>query len=78
MIPVLVFAVLAVGLVTGLAAGVRIASTRTREALKLARYHDAIALADDLIKTPDALDLRGRAQKILAAHRAANPNEKES
>lgn len=75
MIAVLVFAAIAVGLLVGLLFGVGIGTGRTRDALKLARYRDAIALADDLIKTPDALDLRERAQKILAAHRAANPTK---
>lgn len=73
MIAVLVFAAIAVGLIVGLIVGLAIGMNRTRDALKLARYRDAIALADDLVKTPDALDLRDRAQKILAAHRAANP-----
>lgn len=75
MIAVLVFAVLAVGLSVGLLYGYSFAATRTRDALKLARYVDAIALADDLVKTPDALDLRERAQHILARHRAANPQK---
>jgi hypothetical protein len=75
MIAVLVFAGIAVGVLTGLFFGMAIGTRRTREALKLARYSDAIALADDLIKTPDALDLRERVTKILAAHRAANPSK---
>jgi hypothetical protein len=75
MIAVLVFTAIAVGILVGLAFGLGIGTARTREALKLARYRDAIALADDLVKTPDALDLRDRAQKILAAHRAANPTK---
>lgn len=72
MIAVLVLAVMALGLTTGLITGFAIAANRTKEALRLAVYRDAIALADDLIKTPDALDLRERAQKILAKHRAAH------
>jgi hypothetical protein len=75
MIAALVFAIVAVGIVTGLLFGYSVGMGRTKDALKLARYRDAIALADDLIKTPDALDLRERAQKILAAHRAANPSK---
>lgn len=75
MIAVLVFAAILIGLLVGLLFGFSIAMTRTKEALKLARYRDAIALADDLVKTPDALDLRERAQKLLAAHRAAATNK---
>lgn len=75
MVAILVFAVALVGILVGLLFGFSIGSHRTREALKLARYRDAIALADDLIKTPDALDLRDRAQKIMAAHRAADHTE---
>lgn len=71
MIVMLIFLVFVVGLCSGALAGMVVAGERTRDALKLARYRDAIALCDDLIKTPDALDLRPRAQKILAAHRAA-------
>lgn len=78
MVAVLIFAGITVGVVVGLLFGFTIGTTRTENALKLARYNDAIALADDLIETPDALDLRPRAVKILAAHRAANPNTKES
>ena len=77
MIAVLVFAVAAVALTVGLITGFRHGNTRTQAALKLARYREAIALADDLIKTPDAIDLRDRAQKLLAAHRAAHPTEQE-
>jgi hypothetical protein len=75
MVAIVIFAVLVVGVVVGLLSGFGIGTTRTREALKRARYADAIALADDLVKTPDALDLRDRAAKILAAHRAANPSK---
>lgn len=77
MIAVLVFAAIIVGLVVGLLFGFSIGAKRTGDALKLARYNDAIALADDLVKSPDAIELRPRAEKILAAHRAANP-DKES
>lgn len=76
MIAVLILATMAVGIVVGLIFGLGIGTNRTREALKLARYRDAIALADDIIKTPDALDLRERAQKIMDAHRAAGPTER--
>jgi hypothetical protein len=72
MIAVLVLVVAATAGLVGLLVGYVTALTRTKDALKLARYRDAIALADDLIKTPDALDLRERAQKLLAAHRAAH------
>lgn len=75
MIAFLVFGITAVSVVVGLLFGYSVGMGRTREALKLARYRDAIALADDLIKTPDALELRERAQKILAAHRAAYPSK---
>ena len=75
MIAVLVFAATTLGMVVGLLFGFCVGVTRTQGALKLARYRDAIALADDLVKTPDALDLRPRAQKLLAAHRKSNPKE---
>lgn len=74
MILLLVLLVFAVGLLTGALMGLDAGNNRTAAALKRARYEDAIALADDLVKTPDALDLRPRAQKLLDAHRAANPN----
>lgn len=77
MVFVLVSAAVLIGVAAGLLFGFSIGTTRTTEALRLARYRDAIALADDLIKTPDSLDLRPRAEKLLAAHRAANP-DKES
>lgn len=63
------------GLSIGTGLGLHVGTERTDRALKLARYNDAIALADDLVKTPDALDLRPRAQGILAAHHAANNRE---
>lgn len=75
MIAVLIFAAIGVGVAVGAITGLGVGTSRTSAALKLARYHDAIALADDLIKTPDARDLRPRAQKILAAHRAAFNNK---
>lgn len=74
MIVLLGFLLFVVGLAVGIAMGVDVGMKRTDDALKLARYHDAIALADDLVKTPDALDLRPRAQRLLNAHRAANPH----
>lgn len=77
MVAVLIFAAILVGVVVGLLFGFGVAANRTQDALKLARYRDAIALADDLVKNPDALELRPRAEKLLAAHRAANP-DKES
>lgn len=77
MIAFLILGAVMAGLGAGLLFGFGIGATRTSDALKLARYRDAIALADDLVKTPDALDLRARAEKLLAAHRAANP-DKES
>lgn len=75
MVVAIIFGGMFVALIVGLFIGFGIAANRTWGALKLARYNDAIALADDLVKTPDALDLRDRAQKILAAHRAANRKE---
>ncbi|HXM55364.1 MAG TPA: hypothetical protein VOB72_08235 [Candidatus Dormibacteraeota bacterium] len=75
MIGVLIFAAITVGVLVGLLFGFSVGMTRTTDALKLARYRDAIALADDLVKTPDALDLRPRAQKLLDAHHAANPRK---
>ncbi len=73
MIALLVFAAVAAGVAAGLLSGHHLGTTRTRDALKLARYREAIALAGDLVKTPDALDLRDRAQKLLTAHRNAYP-----
>lgn len=69
MVAAIIFGGMVVALVVGLLIGFSVAAKRTSDALKLARYNDAIALADDLVKTPD------RAQKILAAHRAANRTE---
>lgn len=77
MIALSVLAVFMIGLAFGALAGVAVGMERTRDALKLARYNDAIALADDLVKTPDALELRPRALKILAAHRAATARHRE-
>ncbi|WP_250029719.1 hypothetical protein [Paractinoplanes maris] len=77
MVTIAAFAVLVVGAVVGLLTGFSIGTTRTQAALKLARYSDAIALADDLVKTPDALDLRDRASKLLAAHRSANLDQEK-
>jgi hypothetical protein len=73
-IVLLVLLVFAVGLAVGTWMGLDAGTKRTKDALKLTRYNDAIALADDLVKTPDALDLRPRAQQLLDAHRAANPH----
>ncbi|MBG0567699.1 hypothetical protein [Actinoplanes aureus] len=75
MIAVLVFGVAALGVAAGVLIGFSIGTARTREALRAARYRDAIALAADLVETPDALDLRDRAQRILAAHRAAHTEQ---
>ncbi len=73
MIAMIMFIAMTVATAAGVLMGFAIGSYRTTGALKLARYLEAIALADDLVKTPDALDLRDRAQKLLAAHRAAKP-----
>jgi uncharacterized iron-regulated protein len=75
MIMLMFFATAAAGLVVGAYLGRDVAGRRTAAALKLARYQDAIALAYDLVKTPDALDLRPRAQQIIAAHEAAHHRE---
>lgn len=75
MITLLVLLVFTAGLAAGAWLGLDTGTRRTGAALKLARYQDAIALADDLVKTPDALDLRPRAQKLLDAHHAANHRE---
>jgi hypothetical protein len=72
MIAVLVLAVALVAGCVGLVLGVAVVGVRTEDALKLARYREAIALADDLVKTPDALDLRPRAQALLEKHRKSN------
>lgn len=77
MVAVLVFAAITLGIVVGLLTGFVVGMTRTKEALKLARYREAIALADDLVKTPDALDLRDRAQDLLARHRAAHKTKEK-
>jgi hypothetical protein len=70
-IAVLIVAVLATGIVSGIAIGFKTAASRSRATLKVARYDDAIALMEDLVNNPDGADLRPRASKILAAHRAA-------
>lgn len=75
MIAVLVFGVAALGVTVGVLIGFAVGTSRTREALRVARYREAIALAADLVETPDALDLRDRAQRVLAAHRAAHPEQ---
>ncbi|WP_045745192.1 MULTISPECIES: hypothetical protein [Actinoplanes] len=71
MIAVLVFGVAALGVTLGVVIGFTLGRTRSREALRLARYDDAVRLAADLVNTPDALDLRDRAQQILAHHNKA-------
>jgi hypothetical protein len=74
-IAVLVFGVAALGLTVGVLIGFAIGRSRTREALRLARYREAVALLADLVNTPDSLDLRDRAQRVLAAHRADHPDQ---
>ncbi|MEU4625242.1 hypothetical protein AB0G04_35370 [Actinoplanes sp. NPDC023801] len=75
MIAVLVFGVAVLGLVAGVLIGFGIGTSRTRDALRVRRYDDALAVLTDLVNTPDALDLRDRAQRVLAAHRAAHPEQ---
>jgi hypothetical protein len=71
MILITTLAVFAVGVLGG-AAIMKINLTHlTPTALQRANHRDAIALARDLVKTPDALDLRPRAQRIIAAYEAA-------
>lgn len=77
MIAVLVFAAIALGMVVGTLFGFGVGVTRTQGALKLARYREAIGIAEALVNTPDARDLRPRAQTLLAAHRRANPKKEE-
>jgi hypothetical protein len=77
-IALLTFLIFLVGLTAGAWLGLDIGLRRTQDALQLARYRDAIALCDDLLKTPDALDLRPRASKILDADRAARSNRQEN
>lgn len=72
MIVLLVAGVFLFGFTLGGYITIAIWSRRVADALKLRRYNDAIALCRDLVKTPDALDLRPRAQKILAAHQTAS------
>jgi hypothetical protein len=74
-IAVLVFGVAAVGLALGVLIGFAIGRARTREALRLARYREAVAVLADLVNTPDSLDLRDRAQRVLSAHRADLPDQ---
>jgi hypothetical protein len=74
-IAVLVFGVAALGLTAGVLIGFAIGRSRAREALRLARYREAVALLADLVNTPDSLDLRDRAQRVLAAHRADFPDQ---
>jgi hypothetical protein len=74
-IAVLVFGVAVLGLTVGVLIGFGIGTSRTRDALRVRRYDDAIAVLTDLVNTPDSLDLRDRAQRVLAAHRAALPEQ---
>lgn len=74
---VLVMVGIIAGLLVGLMFGFGAGRIRSKEGLTAARYADAIALCRDLIKTPDALDLRPRASKIIAAHEAANPAKEQ-
>lgn len=64
-------------LLIGAMIGLSIGMTRVSDALKLRRYESAVALARDLLKTPDALDLRDRARKIVADHEAATEPERK-
>jgi hypothetical protein len=73
MVLILFLSAIVAGGFVGLMFGYGLSQQRSEKALKLARYRDAIALANDLVKTPDALDLRSRAQKLLAEDRKANP-----
>jgi len=77
MIVLLVAGMFLLGLNVGAYLAVVVWSRRAADALKWRRYNDAIALCDDLIKTPDALDLRPRAQKILADHQAGKAKHRE-
>lgn len=68
MIALLSLLLFAIGLVVGVRVGRDIGIRRAVKGMTLRTYLDAIALCDDLVKTPDAMDLRPRAQQILAAH----------
>ena len=67
------------GVVLGLWIGLRIGTTRTRDALKKARYDEAIKVLIAFVQDPapmqDQLDQRIRATEILTAHRAADTKE---
>jgi hypothetical protein len=65
---------LAVGFATGAYVGREHFAANTPNAQAQANHRDAIALARDLIRTPDALitpyDLRGRANRIITRFEA--------
>lgn len=67
---IVLFAV-AVGGLAGIAADRKYGIRATITGRDNARYLDAVALARDLISTPDALDLRDRARTIVDRHEAA-------
>lgn len=71
MLALLIFLGAAVGGLAGLKAGLHIGTHRTAEAAKLIRYTAAIDVLGRLVETPDALELRPAAQRILAADAAA-------
>lgn len=77
MIALLVAGVFLLGLTVGSYVAVAVWSRRAADALKWRRYNDAIALCEDLVKTPDALDLRPRARKILDDHQASQADHRE-
>lgn len=69
MIAVLAVALVVIGAVAGLIGGYKFGTRVTAEAHKLIRYAEAIGILRDLVNTPDAINLRPRAEKVLNAHR---------
>lgn len=65
----------ALGGVVGIVIGIGIAHHGATDVMRSDNYLDAVALADDLLKNPDALTLRDRAQKIVDKHRESTPRK---
>lgn len=68
---ILVLAAMSVGIMVGLVFGYGLSQQRSKEAVHAERYRRALALLQDLINDPDALNLHDRASKILSEHRQA-------
>lgn len=71
MILILAVATFAFGFLVGAATLRHYLTDLSQTARDDRRYRDAVALARDLTLTPDALDLRDRARRIVEQHDAA-------